>query len=427
MENNNTSKHHYFYAVGLSYKKADAETRGKFNLDDVAKTRLLEQAKAEGIETLVVTSTCNRTEIYGFAEHPFQLIKLICENSQGSVEEFQRVGFVYKNNEAINHIFKVGTGLDSQILGDFEIISQIKNSFVHSKSMGLVNAFMERLVNAVIQASKKIKTDTDISSGATSVAFASVQYIIKNIEDIGNKNILLFGTGKIGRNTCENLVKHTKNEHITLINRTKDKAEKLAGKLNLIVKDYTDLHQEIQRADVLVVATGAQNPTVDKAILNLKKPLLILDLSIPKNVNNDVEELESVTLIHMDYLSELTDETLENRKKHIPEAEAIIEEIKEEFITWTKGRKFAPTINALKAKLNDIKNAELNFQSKKISGFNEEQAEIISARIIQKITTHFANHLKDESTMVDESIEWIEKVFKISPLTPEGGTTTIVV
>jgi glutamyl-tRNA reductase len=145
----------------------------------------------------------------------------------------------------------------------------------------------------------------------------------------------------------------------------------------------------------------------------LKKPLLILDLSIPKNVNEDVEEMEGVTLIHMDYLSQITDETLENRKKHIPAAEAIIEEIKEEFITWTKGRKFAPTINALKAKLNAIKTSELDFQSKKISNFNEEQAEIISNRIIQKITTHFANHLKDDDTMVDESIEWIEKVFKI--------------
>ena len=413
MEKNITSKHHYFYSVGLSYKKADAETRGRFSLDAVAKTQLLEQAKAEGIESLVINSTCNRTEIYGFAEHPFQLIKLICENSQGTVEEFQKVGFVYKSQEAINHIFRVGTGLDSQILGDFEIISQIKTSFMHAKALGLVNNFMERLVNAVIQASKKIKTNTEISSGATSVSFASVQYIMKSVEDIGNKNILLFGTGKIGRNTCENLVKHTKNEHITLINRTKDKAEKLAGKLNLIVKDYSELHLELQKADVLIVATGAQNPTVDKAILNLKKPLLILDLSIPKNVNEDVEELEGVTLIHMDYLSELTDETLENRKKHIPEAEAIIEEIKEEFITWTKGRKFAPTINALKAKLNDIKTAELNFQSKKIAGFNEEQAEIISARIIQKITTQFANHLKDEGTMVDESIEWIERVFKI--------------
>ena len=413
MENHHTSKPHSFYAVGLSYKKADAEIRGKFSLDAVAKTRLLDQAKTEGIESLIVTSTCNRTEIYGFAEHPFQLIKLICENSQGSVEAFQKYGFVYKNKEAVGHLFRVGTGLDSQILGDFEIISQIKTSFFQAKSVNLVNAFQERLINAVIQASKKIKTDTEISSGATSVSFASVQYILNNVEEIGDKNILLFGTGKIGRNTCENLVKHSKHEQITLINRTKDKAEKLAQKLDVIVKDYADLQLEIQKADVLVVATGAQNPTVDKTILNLKKPLLILDLSIPKNVNENVEDVEGVTLVHMDYLSQITDETLENRKKHIPAAEAIIEEIKEEFLTWSKGRKFAPTIHALKEKLHSIKDGELHFQRKKLADFNEEQAEIISNRIIQKITNHFANHLKDEETMVDESIEWIEKVFNI--------------
>lgn len=413
MENNTFAKHPTFYAVGLSYKKADAEMRGKFSLDDKAKQNLLQQAKEEGLESLIVTSTCNRTEIYGFAQHPFQLIKLLCENSQGTVEDFQKVAFVFKNKEAVSHMFRVGTGLDSQILGDFEIISQIKNAFVQSKEANLVNAFLERLVNAVIQASKKIKTDTQISSGATSVSFASVQYIFKNVEDISNKNILLFGTGKIGRNTCENLVKHSKHEHITLINRTKDKAEKIANKLNVIVKDYADLQLEIQKADVLVVATGALNPTVDKAILNLKKPLLILDLSIPKNVNENVKNIEGVSLVHMDQLAEMTDETLEKRKTHIPAAEAIIEEIKDEFIAWTKQRKFAPTIHALKAKLNSIKEGELNFQRKKISNFDEEQAELISARIIQKITNHFANHLKDDQTMVDESIEWIEKIFQI--------------
>ena len=413
MENHNLSKHQTFYAIGLSYKKADAEIRGKFSLSDVAKTALLNQAKEEKIDSLIVTSTCNRSEIYGFAQHPFQLIKLLCENSQGTVEEFQKVAHVYKNQEAISHLFKVGTGLDSQILGDFEIISQIKSSFVQAKSFGLANTFMERLVNAVIQASKKIKTDTEISSGATSVSFASVQYIMKNVADIGNKNILLFGTGKIGRNTCENLVKHTKNEQITLINRTKDKAEKLAGKLNLVVKDYADLHLELQKADVLVVATGAQNPTVDAAVLNLKKPLLILDLSIPKNVHDNVKEIPGVTLIHLDHLSQITDETLENRQKHIPAAEIIIDEIKDEFISWTRNRKFAPTIHALKAKLNSIKEGELTFQRKKISNFDEEQAEIISNRIIQKITNQFANHLKDDGTAVDESIEWIKKVFQI--------------
>lgn len=413
MENLNLSKHHTFYAVGLSYKKADAETRGKFSLDSKAKTQVLIQAQSEGIDSLVVTSTCNRTEIYGFAQHPYQLIKLICENSVGSVEEFQKVAFVYKNQEAISHMFKVGTGLDSQILGDFEIISQLKSSFVESKKRGLSNAFLERLVNAVIQASKRIKNETDISSGATSVAFASVQYIMNHVESISNKNILLFGTGKIGRNTCENLVKHTKNDHIVLINRTKDKAEKIAGKFNLIVKNYAELPQEIQKADVLIVATGAQNPTIDKDILNLKKPLLILDLSIPKNVNDNVKSLAYVSLIHMDYLSQLTDDTLEKRKLHIPAAERIIDEVKSEFISWMKARKFAPTIHALKEKLNSIKEGELNFQSKKISNFNQEQAEIISNRIIQKITTHFANHLKNDNTMVDESIEWIEKIFQI--------------
>lgn len=413
MDHINTAKSLSFYSVGLSYKKADAEIRGHFSLDNAAKTRVLEQAAEEGIESLVVTSTCNRTEIYGFAEHPFQLIHLICDNSNGTVEEFQQVGYVFKNHEAVNHMFRVGTGLDSQILGDFEIISQLKNGFNESRSLGLVNTYLDRLINAVIQASKKIKNETEISSGATSVSFASVQYIIRNVEDIRNKNILLFGTGKIGRNTCENLVKHTKNSHITLINRTREKAEKLAGKLNLIVKDLTELHTELQKADIVVVATGAQNPTVDKAILNLKKPMLILDLSVPKNVHENVCDLEGVTLVHLDHLSQMTDETLENRRKHIPAAEAIIEGIKDEFFSWTKVRKFAPTINALKQKLNAIKDSELDFQSRKISNFNEEQAQIISDRIIQKITTHFANHLKDDATLVDESIEWIEKVFQI--------------
>jgi glutamyl-tRNA reductase len=425
MENIHLSKHKTFYSIGLSYKKADAEVRGKFSLDAKAKTRVLLQAKEEGLDSLIVTSTCNRTEVYGYAEHPFQLIKLICENSNGTVEEFQKVGFVYKNQEAINHLFRVGTGLDSQILGDFEIIGQIKNSFEESRSLGLINAFLDRLINTVIQASKRIKNETEISSGATSVSFAAVQYIIRNIENIGNKNILLFGTGEIGKNTCENLVKHTKNEQITLINRTKSTAEMLAGKLNLVVRDYADLHLELQKADVLVVATGAQNPTIDKAILNLKKPLLILDLSLPKNVNADVQQVPGVTLIHMDYLSQMTDDTLERRKQHIPAAEAIIEDLKLELNTWMNGRKFAPTIHALKAKLKDIAASELAFQRKKISNFDEEQAELISSRIIQKITNHFASHLKDENTSVDESIEFIEKVFQIGFSIPKKETSLI--
>lgn len=417
MEHYHMKRGTYFYAIGLSYKKADADVRGHFSLDEPSKTALLKQAKENGIESLLVTSTCNRTEIYGFAEHPFQLIKLLCDNTKGTVEEFQEVAYIYKGKEAISHMFRVGSGLDSQILGDFEIISQLKTSARVSKKCGLLNAFTERLVNAVIQASKRIKNETQLSSGATSVSFASVQYILKNIEGVSNKNILLFGTGKIGRNTCENLVKHTKNEHITLINRTKTKAEEIAGKFNLLVKDYANLQEEIKGSDILIVATGAQNPTVDKFCIQSKKPLLILDLSIPRNVNQNVSELDHVTLIHLDDLSQMTDDTLERRKAYIPFAEQILEEVKLDFNTWLENRKFAPTINALKHKLLDFKNAELETQRKKYSDFNEAQAELISNNIIQKITNHFAYHLKTDDMTTDESLELIKKVFQLEPTT----------
>ncbi|MEX0361587.1 MAG: glutamyl-tRNA reductase, partial [Allomuricauda sp.] len=300
MRNYHISRHNSFYAIGLSYKKADAEVRGKFSLDVPAIDRIMVQAKEQGVDGLLAISTCNRTELYGFAQHPFQLIKALCDETPGSVEEFQEVAYVFKNHDAISHMFKVGTGLDSQILGDFEIISQIKQGFYRAKKHEMANPFIERLCNAVIQASKRIKNETELSSGATSVAFASVKYILNHVSDIENKNILLFGTGKIGRNTCENLIKHSNNSHITLINRTRAKAEDIAGKFHLTVKDYGDLQTEIRKADILVVATGAQLPTVSKALIYPKKPLLILDLSVPKNVSDDVQELDNVTLVHLD-------------------------------------------------------------------------------------------------------------------------------
>jgi glutamyl-tRNA reductase len=401
-----------FYAIGLNYKKADAAIRGHFSIDDIAKKNILTQAKADGIPSLSVISTCNRTELYGFAQHPYQLIKLLCEYTNGTVEEFEKVAYIYKNHGAVSHLFTVGTGLDSQILGDFEIISQLRNSFRESKKHDIFNPFMERLANAVIQASKRIKNETKISSGATSVSFAAVQYIMKKVENVSEKNILLFGTGKIGRNTCENLIKHTKNNHITLINRTKETAEKIAGKFNLVVKDYADIQTEIAQTDVLIVATGAQQPTISKELLYLKRPLLILDLSIPKNVSEDVSENELVTLVHLDDLAAVTDETLVQRTSQLPKAKKIIGEIEKEFNKWADERKFAPTIRALKFKLAELKAGEIDYQSKKIDGFNEEQAEIISDRLIQKITTHFVNHIKGEEGSA-ESIELIRRVFQL--------------
>ena len=413
MEQLGSTKKTSFYVIGISYKKADAKLRGDFSLSPTKKARLLNQAKTSGIQSIVATSTCNRTEIYGFVNDPNELVQLLCNNTVGTIEALEPVAYTLKDSLAIEHMFRVGAGLDSQILGDFEIISQLKSSARVSKKYGLLDAFLERLINSVIQASKRIKTETKLSSGATSVSFASVQYILKSVKDVTTKNILLFGTGKIGRNTCENLIKHTKNEHITLINRTRDRAEKIAGKFKVLVKDYSQLPEEIKNTDIIIVATGAQNPTVDKQLIQNKKELLILDLSLPKNVDENVKDLKNVTLTHLDELSNITDETLNKRKEFIPVAEAIIEEIKSAFLAWLEYRKFAPTIKALKEKLNVFAEAEIDVQRKKLEDFNKTQADLISAQIVQKITNHFAHHLKQEASSGKKSLELIQEIFQL--------------
>lgn len=416
MKRETKSKYNSFYCVGLSFRKANVDIRGRFTLDPEHQKRLLDGARAVGISDVFVVSTCNRTEVYGFAEHPFQLIKLLIEHSQGSLEDFQEVGSVFKNNEAISHMFKVGSGLDSQILGDFEIIGQLRQSLTVSKDNGLTNSYLERLVDFVVQASKRIKTETDISTGATSVAYAAVQYILGAVSDIGEKNILLFGTGVIGRNTCENLVKHTNNTHITLVNRTKDSAEEVAGKFNLIVKDYDDLTGEIHNTDILIVATGAPEPTIIKQMIQSGKQLFVVDLSIPANVASDVGEHENVTTVYLDELSQITDENIAKRRAQIPRAETIISEVEAEFNAWLETRKFAPVVKALRLKLEGISKHEIAAHSKKHADFNALQADMISERIVQKITNRFANHLKENRTSQAESISFIANVFQLDNL-----------
>ena len=402
-----------FYNIGVSYKKADAKTRGKFSLSKESQVALLELAKEKSFTGVFVLSTCNRTEISGFAERPCQLIELLCEFSEGTIQEFSKISFVYKNQEAIDHLFRIGTGIESQILGDYEIVGQLRQSFKIAKKVGTTNAYSERLVNSVLQASKKVKNETKISSGTTSVSYAAVQYLINNLPDYNSKNILVFGLGKMGKHTCKNLAEYTQNKQVSLINRTEEKASEFVKEHATIRKsDIENLSEEIANSDVLIVSTGAEYPTVTLNHVAKDKKLLILDLSMPENVDKKVGEHENVTIINVDELSKITDETLSIRQQEIPLVEAIIDTHKQEFNNWLNIRRFTPTIAALKESLENIKNDEINFQKKKINNFDEDQAEILTSRIIQKITTQFVKHLKADDTEVSESIQVINKVFQ---------------
>ena len=398
--------------IGVSYKKADVASRGQFSLSLRAQQKLLEAAQTKQIQSITVHSTCNRTEIYAHDAETKELVELLCTFSQGTPNVFSKIGYVLKDEDALSHLFRVGTGLDSQILGDFEIIAQLKKSFIRSKKMGLLDSLFERLFNSVILASKRIKNETQISSGTTSVSYASVRYILDHIDNPDQKNILLFGMGKIGRNTCENLVKHTQNDHIVLINRTRKRAEKMAVKFKLIVKDYADLPVEIRKADIIIVATGAEKPTLSKSLIHTESPLLVLDLSIPKNVDDDVLDLPNVTRIHIDELSSMTDNTLFERQKEIPKAEAIIEEVVKEFTDWLGTRSFAPTVQALKQMMEKFEQQALAQHQKKHPHLKSEEATLLSQHLIQKITNRVANHMRNSENTA-ESVKTIQNVFNI--------------
>jgi len=392
--------------IGISYKNANLDTRGLFSLSDLQLHSLFLEAKEKKLDELMIINTCNRTEIFGWNNNTDDFINLLCKHSNGDIKTFEKYGYIITGKEAIKHLFRVGTGLDSQILGDFEIIGQIKQSLNRSKRLNLISGRLERLVNSVIHASKKIKNQTKLSSGATSVAYASVQYIIKNVKNISKKKIVLFGIGKIGRNTCENLLKHTKNEHIVLINRTKEKAEKIALKFPVLVKPYGELTSEISNADVLIVATSSSNPTITKDLIFNSKNLLILDLSIPRNVETNINELNNIKVVHLDELSQITDSTIEKRKKHIPKAELIINSNIKDYILWLSQRKFSPTLKSFKEQVTQLKKEKLNCPH---NNFFSDKAE----EIAEKITGQVASFLKENPNKVPETIDLINKFLKV--------------
>ena len=390
----------YYCVVGLSYKNADLSVRGRFSLNKSKTDLLLSRAKADGVEELMVISTCNRTELMGKVENPEILINYLCTFSGGDPKLFCDKGYVLTNKAALHHVFRVGCGLESQIVGDFEIIGQLKKSFQNSKKHQMVNGFSERLVNAVIQSSKRIKTETKLSSGATSVSFASVHYILNKVKEVSNKNILLFGTGKIGRNTCENLIKHTQNDHIVLVNRSEESAQKVAGKFNLLVKNIKELKSEIAHADIMIVATGALDVTVDNTLVPKNKPLLILDLSVPSNVDPKLKDLDNITLVNLDELSQLTNNTLEQRKQFIPQANNILRQVEADFLQWVDHRKFAPMLKALKKKL-------LNGQQKELGNPQE------FSQVVYRLTGKVASYLKENPTKVDQTMALLQDVYQL--------------
>lgn len=401
------------YNVGLSYKKADVATRGNFSISKENQRNLLETAKKRGIKGIYVLSTCNRTELFGLADHPFQLIDLLCKFSNGTVEEFIKVSHINKNHHAVNHLFRIATGLESQILGDYEIVGQLKEAYYLAKELNTLNVYLERTFNLALQASKEVKNKTDLSSGTTTVSYAAIQYIKNNVANFSDKKIILYGLGEIGKNTAKNIIEYFNHLNITIVNRTFEKAADFANKHQLNVASHAELKMIIKEADILIVATSAAQPTITEEMLINHRDLLILDLAIPRNVAPSLGDKPGITLIDVDELSKETDKTIEMRQQQIPIAEEIIQKYIQDLDEWLAFRRLTPALNSLKKSLESIQQEVIEHHQKKYESFNADQAEMVTTQIVNRITAQFARHLKNGSTDVNKSIEMMQKVFNI--------------
>ncbi len=385
-----------FFVAGINYKKTDADLRGQFAISNDQYGKLLTLAPGYGIAELFVISTCNRTEIYGFTESAAALCELLCTQTLGAAETFKEIAYVKSGPGAVVHLFDVAAGLDSQILGDYEILGQLKQAFKFSKEHGFTGAYMERLMNAVLQSSKLVKTNTGLSGGTVSVAFAAIQYLKEKVKHAADKKILLIGTGKIGRNTCKNLVDYLHTKNITLINRTETKAAEIAAELGLQYAGADQLPEYIQQSDIILVATNADEPVITASQLRGAGDKIVIDLSIPFNVEKAAEELENITLVNVDELSKIKDATLSKREAEVPKAKAIIKEKVEEFLEWYEMRKNVPVLTAVKKRLYAMQSCEMYLASypKTIS---VASAETDAAYHIQKIVSGMAIKMRTEN------------------------------
>jgi glutamyl-tRNA reductase len=380
-----------FFVAGVNYKKTDATMRGQYAINNEQYGKLLELAPQSGIAELFVISTCNRTEIYGFTENVNDLCQLLCSQALGSVETFKEIAYIKNGRAAILHLFDVAAGLDSQILGDYEILGQLKQAFKFSKEHGFIGAYSERLMNAVLQSSKSIKTNTGLSDGTVSVAFAAIQYIKEKVQHAAGKKILLIGTGKIGRNTCKNLVDYIQAKNITLINRTESRAAELAAELGLKFAGIDELPNYIKESDIILVATNSDVPVIEEFHLINSGNKIIIDLSIPFNVEKSAQHLSNITLVNVDELSKIKDATLHKREAEVPKAQAIIKEKIDEFLEWHEMRKNVPVLTAVKNKLYAMQSCEMyiSYSARKIAvpavkvNFDYEIQKVVSGMAIK--------------------------------------------
>lgn len=318
---------HQFSVTGISYKKSDLTNRSRFAFNH---EECVETYKGYNGQYFIL-STCNRSEIYGFDRD----FREILTSKAGDLTQDV---YIKHHHDAVNHFFRVAAGLDSQIPGDYEIIAQIKSSFLLAKAQGRVNGFMEKMFNFALQASKEVKNMTSFSDGTISVAWSVASQVSK--QD-GVSKITVLGAGDTGELVIRYIQKLRPDIQIKVVNRDITRLYLIASKYDVLPFPLAALHEALLDSDALVVTTNSAHPLVEVQHLDRSTVKTIYDLSVPRNVDPAVYYLKTLNVLDVDAISGQINETIENRLREVPKVEEIIARHIEEFKNWSHRRQVA--------------------------------------------------------------------------------------
>ncbi len=400
------------HCLGLNHRTADLDLRERvaFSEEDIraALARLgcgTNGSRPVGVSEMVILSTCNRTEIYATAPHEaFAALEAFLTDARGLPPEvLDGVLYRYRDADAVRHLFRVAAGLDSLVLGEPQILGQVTRAWELARGQGTVRAVLGRLFQTAVHTGKRARTETAISHNPASVASMAVHLAAQTVRDFAAARVLVLGAGEMAEQAVESL-RVRGGRRVRVMNRTLSKAEALAARWQAQATTFEHLLDGLAWADIVIASTGAPHTLVHRRHVvealrrRPERPLVLLDIALPRDVDADVGGLDGVQLYDLDALQDHLADALAARQAAVPQVEAIVEEETAAFMAYLRTLDVAPIIQALRARAEEVRQAELEKTLRKMPHLSEEERarlEALTRAIVNKILHHPTVALKE--------------------------------
>lgn len=412
--------------IGISYKTSTVDIREKYaftNDEIIAFAEFLQQET--DISDLVLISTCNRTELY-FSQNiyekqdAFDTVFRALNDFKGLSEYYYHSFYHRANTDAIRHLFEVASGLDSMVLGEDQIIGQVKDAYIFCTQAALTDDVLMRLFQKSFEAGKRVRTKTGIKLGTTSISSAAVELCTRELGDLNEKSLLLVGAGETGALALQNFA--TKGiGRVSVMNRTFERAQELVANYNATALPIEQLATELQNYDIVVVATASQTHLIDLEMVEANldkvtsKSQVYIDLSVPRNIDERVVEQENIRLFSVDDLEEVVRITAEKKRECVDDANLIINDVIFEYKEWLASRSLRPAIKTITSNLQHIHNRELSLNKKYDNPETQKAVAEYAQQLTQRYTGLLIKNLKDLTKNGKEidSLGIINDLFKL--------------